>query len=90
MLRKQAIDPEISRHVLARVIDQVETIMTERPEHAVGEAGIIFIDILLVEIEQRVANGAHIADRQFLCLAIGKCLSGPTEPNTAAFAEGSL
>ncbi len=90
MICKQAIDPEISGHVLARVIDQIQTIVTKRPEHAVGEACIIFINILLVEIEQRVANGSHIADRQFLHLAIGKGLAGPPEPYASAFAERGL
>ncbi len=31
MLCKQAIDPEITRHVLAGVVDQVEPVMAERP-----------------------------------------------------------
>src|SRR5690606_17797641 len=32
MLCKQAIDPEISRHVLARVINKIKPIVAERPE----------------------------------------------------------
>src|SRR5690606_2216560 len=90
MLCKQAIDAKISSHILASVIDQVESIMAERPEHAVRKTCIIFVNVFLVEIEQRVAYRPHILDRQFLRLAGRERFSGPAKPYATAFAKRCL
>ena len=44
------VDPQIARQVAAGKFRQVQAVMQDRPQHAVGEAVIIFVEIRFREV----------------------------------------
>lgn len=87
MVREKAVDAEIARHVLARIIGQVEPVVAERPEHAVGKAGIVFVDVFAAEIRQRIGDLALLAEFRRSRLMRAARLARPAEPEAAALPQ---
>ena len=50
LLRKMIVDPQIAREVAAGEFGEIDTIVQDRPQHAVGEAIVVFLEVLLGEI----------------------------------------
>ena len=44
---EHAIDPHVAAGVGARILLQVDPVVKDRPQHAVGEAVVIFLDVVL-------------------------------------------
>ena len=80
------VHPEICGGVAFRQIGEVETIMTDRPQHAVGEAMVILLDIATRK------GGHREGDRSFCAkfrngFAFLASLARPAEPKSAACLE---
>ena len=78
------VDPQVGIEVLATVFHQVQAEVQQRPQRAVGEAGVIAIVFGPGQVHGRVADaavalGVHLRRR---C-----ALAAPAEPQPAAFGQ---
>src|SRR5580700_8056274 len=61
-----AVDPHVAGDVASRVADQRGPIMKKRPQHAIGEADIVFVVIPSCQVERRGGNVAvYLEGRRF-------------------------
>ena len=84
---ERTVHPEVARHVLAGELGQIEPVVAERPERAVGVARVVLVDILLGQIGDRIGDLAVVSNLEPLDLALTTGLSRPAEPETASFLE---
>ena len=78
------VHPEIAGQVAAIELGQVDAIMQHRPQHAVGEAVVIFLVVLLGEIGHH-ERALLALDRARPDLARGHDLAAPAEPDALHF-----
>ena len=80
------VDAEIGIDVAAREIGEIEPVVAHRPEHAIGEPVIIFVDVAAREVGDRVVDVtvALLVERW---LGLGRGLAGPAEPQAAGALE---
>ena len=87
LLREQPVDLTIGVVPVAIEGGEIQAVMKQRPERAIGEAAVIEIEILLVEIEGDVGDVAaaeHLRQRRRLL----RRFPAPAEPDAAGFAKG--
>src|SRR3954452_4056770 len=82
------VDTQIAGEIAARKLGEIEAVVQNRPEHAVGEAVVVFLVILLAEI------GHHITDVLSLDGACFHSVAGnipaPADPHAGAIAQCGL
>jgi hypothetical protein len=82
---KQRIDPQIAVQMIALVVDQVRAVMQQRPQRAVGEAGVELVVVGAAEVD------GGVVDRPVLrAMDLGTVrtdLAAPAEPQAAARAH---
>ena len=53
---EEAVDAEIAGHFLAAIFGKIQPVMADRPENTVGKAVVIFLDVGIGQIRQRVGD----------------------------------
>ena len=59
---EHAVDAHVAAGVGARVFLQVDPVVKDRPQHAVGEAVVIFLDVVFRQIDQDVGDLVDLDD----------------------------
>ena len=80
---EHAVDPHVAARVGARVLLEVDPVMKDRPQHAVGEAVVIFLDVGLRKIDQDIGDLVDFDDPRFAGRLVGD-LAAPAEPQAVA------
>ena len=76
---EHAIDAHVAAGVRARVFLQVDPVVKDGPQHAVGEAVVIFLDVVCRQIDENVSD---LVDVDCLRLAsAGSSATLPLQPN---------
>ena len=80
------IDPQVAAEVAAREFGEVEPVVQDRPQHAVGEAVVVFLVVLLGEV------GHHVAQAALVMVLVARSSirgdrSAPAEPEAAVLLE---
>ena len=86
LAREQRIDPLIGVTEAPLVVEEVEHVMAQRPQTAVGIAVVIILEFGLIDIDRGVAHLAasdHGRIRGFAAAG----LAAPSEPHAALFAQ---
>ena len=78
---EQLVDAQVARGVGAGIFLQINAIMEDRPEHAVGQAVVVFLIIDGREIDQRVRYLVHL-DRLRLRGRLVVDLAAPAKPES--------
>ena len=83
------IDPHVATGVHARVLLQVDPVVKDGPQHAVGEAVVIFLDVVCRQIDEDVSDPV---DLDYVRLAWGwvRDLAAPAEPHSVAIFQRGL
>src|SRR5690606_23242030 len=84
---EELVYAEITSHFAPAIFRQIQPVMADRPKDAVGETLIIFFDIKLGQIRQRIVDIAvcyHLQRADGVSLA---GLPGPSQPHPAACLE---
>ena len=50
--REEFVDAEIAAEIAAREFGEIEPVMQDRPQHAVGEAVVEFLVVVLAQIDR--------------------------------------
>jgi hypothetical protein len=83
---QHAVDAQIAGVVVAREFGEAEPVVHARPQHAVGEAEIIFLAIGVGQVDLLVADAAaHHRVRGAVRLLHDR--AAPAEPDAAALAQ---
>ena len=87
MRRELLVDAAVALEVAAVEVYERSAEMEERPEHPVGEAVVVLLEILLLQVERGVGD---VADRLDLRRGGGlrRGLAAPAEPDAARLIEG--
>ena len=87
--REMIIDTQITTQIPARELGEINSIMQDRPEHAIREAIVVFAVVLFGEIERDVGN---IVVHALLRGNLGACcdLSAPAKPYAGFLLECGL
>src|SRR5690349_17251408 len=88
LLRKPAVDVEIGGAFAPVEVGQVQAVMEQRPEGAIGVAVVIAGMILGRKIERCVGDPRLLYDRGRRALYAGAGPSAPPEPEPARCAQG--
>src|SRR5690606_30723491 len=79
------VDAQIAAEVTAREFRKIEPVMQDRPQHAVGEAVVIFVVIFLRQIGDDIGNLVGL-DGLGLQALVGNA-SAPAEPDAWMFLQ---
>ncbi len=81
MVREERVDPQVAREVRSAELGEVDAVVEDRPEHTVGETGVVF---LVVRGRQRRHDIGDVVadDRRGLDIGIVLDLAAPAEPKT--------
>ncbi len=83
------VDPLVALTEIAVVFGQIDAVVEQRPERAVGVAVVVFLDILRFEVD-RGSGDAVVALHVEVAGELLGFLSGPAEPDAAMFAQGGV
>ena len=72
------VDPHVAAGVRARVFLQVDPVVKDRPQHAVGEAVVIFLKVVRRQIDQDVGD---LVDLDACGSLGGSSVTLPLQPN---------
>ena len=86
---EQAVDADVAAGVSAGVLLQIDAVVEDRPQHAVGEAVVVFLDVVLRQINEDIGHLVDIDDLRFPIRLLGD-LAAPAEPHSVAIFERSL
>jgi hypothetical protein len=86
---EQTVDSHVAAGVGARIFLQVDPVMEDRPEHAVGEPIVIFLDVVGRQVDQDVRHLVDI-DRRRLGRRLFGHFAAPAEPYSVATLECGL
>ncbi len=86
MSGEEFIDAKIAAEIAAREFGQVEPVMQDRPQHAVGEAVVKFLVIVLAQIDGGVGDVVGLDDLGGLRIVV-RDTPAPAEPKPAAPAQ---
>src|SRR5262249_52839046 len=81
------MDAEVATEIAAAELCKVEPVMEDRPKHTVGEAVVIFLEILLRKIGQHIREARPFDQLRAYAIA-GNDRAAPAEPNATMFLEG--
>ncbi|OWK26379.1 hypothetical protein AJ87_03830 [Rhizobium yanglingense] len=87
---EKTVDAEIAGHLLAAVFGEIQTVVADRPENAVGKAVIVFFHIGIGQIRQCIGDVALLQPCKRLRLMLAARLSRPAHPYAAALFKGCL
>ena len=80
------VDAEIAAEIAAREFGKVEPVMQNRPQHAVGEAVVEFLVVVLAQIDGGVSDVVVFDDLGRPRIVVGRA-PAPAEPKSAALAQ---
>ncbi len=83
---KTGVHPRIAAGKIARDLGQVEPVMEQRPQGAVGETVVIFIYILGFQVDRRGCNPVFALEADMAGKLVG-LLARPAEPEAVALAQ---
>ncbi len=83
------VDPHVAARVGARVFLQVDPVVKDGPEHAVGETVVIFLNVVRPQIEQDVGDLVDF-DRPCFAGRLVRNLAAPAEPKPVSILQGCL
>ena len=86
---EHAIDAQVAAGVSAGIFLQVDAVVEDRPQHAVGEAVVILLDIVFRQVDENIVDLVHL-DRLRLADRLLGDLAAPAEPHPAAILERGL
>src|SRR4051794_7656804 len=84
------VDPHVAGKVAARELGQIEAIMQDRPEHAIGEAVVVFLVVLGVQTGRHELDVVVVDCRGLERIAFARDLAAPAEPHARPFAKRRL
>ncbi len=87
---EHAIDPQVAAGVGAGIFLQVDAVVKDRPEHAVGEAVVIFLDVVLRQVDEHIIDLVDLDRLRFAGRLLLRHLAAPAEPHAAAIFERRL
>src|SRR5690606_16694976 len=85
-LGEALVDPLVAAAETAVIFGEVDPVVEERPERPVGIAVIIFVDVLLLEVDRR-GGDAVLAMQVDLAGEFLGLLARPAEPDAAILPE---
>ena len=86
---EHAVDPDIAAGVGAGVFLQIDPVVKDRPQDAIGEAVVIFLNVVLRQINEDIGDLVDIDDLRLPVRLLGD-LAAPAEPHSVAILERSL
>ena len=89
LLGEQAVDAHVAALVGARIFLQVDAVVQHRPQHAVGEAVVVFLVVGFGEVDDRVFDAAALGSARRRRLLVAD-VAAPTEPDAGAVAQRGL
>ena len=89
---EERIDAEIAGDVLVLEVGEIEPVVKQRPEGAIGEAGVVFVDIALGQVDEGKLDVALLAPVDVELLGVGplRGVAGPAQPQPATLGEHGL
>ena len=84
-----AVDAHVAGKVRARIFREVDPVVQQRPQHAVGEAVVIFLMVVDVEIESDIADVAPLDDLRRSGRLLGDA-AAPAAPHALTPAQRRL
>ena len=84
---KAVVDPEIARQIAAGEFRQVLPVMQHRPQHPVGEAIVIFFEVLAYEVGDHIVRAVNTVMADLDIRGILHRLAAPAHPHTLIFLE---
>jgi hypothetical protein len=89
LAREVIIDTQIAAQIAARELGKVNAVVQDRPQHAIGEAVVVFLVVLLREIERDI--GDLVVHNLPRCdLGARGDLPAPAEPDAGRVLEGPV
>ena len=89
VIRKQAVDAYVAARVGARICLQVDPVMENGPEHAIGESGAIFLDVVVRQFDLDIGRFVDFQSSRFIGRLIGR-FAAPAKPNAVLILEHSF
>ena len=86
---EHAVDADVAAGVGAGVLLQIDPVVKDRPQHAVGEAVVIFLNVVLRQIDEDIGHLVDVDDLR-LPVRLLRDLAAPAEPHSVAIFERSL
>ncbi len=86
---EHAVDADIAAGVSAGIFLQIDPVVKDRPQHAVGEAVVIFLNVVLRQIDEDIGHLVDIDDLR-LPVRLLRDLAAPPEPHSVAIFERCL
>ena len=80
------VDAEIAAEIAPGEFRQIETIMQDRPQHAVGEAVVVFLVVVFGKVGDDILDVFVFDGLGFQFVSFGD-LAAPAEPDAAVFLE---
>src|SRR6266566_4123701 len=83
---EQIVDPQITGQIAAGKFGKIDAVMQDRPQHSVGKAVVIFLEVLATEISDDIGD---LVTDDFLQLDLGsgRHLPAPAEPDSRSALE---
>ena len=88
-IAEHPVDPHIAARVGARIFLQVDPVVKDGPEHAVGETVVIFLNVVRPQIEQDVGHLVDF-DRPSFAGGFVRNLAAPAEPKPVSILQRGL
>src|SRR4029077_6216768 len=86
---EHAVDADIAAGVSTRVLLQIDPVMKDRPQHAVGETVVIFLNVVLRQINEDIRHLVDINDLR-RPVRLLRDLAAPYAPHSVPIFERSL
>ena len=86
---EHAVDTDIPAGVSAGIFLQIDPVVKDRPQHAVGETVVIFLNVVLRQINEDIRHLVDINDLR-RPVRLLRDLAAPPEPHSVAIFERSL
>ena len=80
------VDAEIARHLAAGELHEVEPVMQDRPQHPIGEAVVVLLEVAPRDVGGDVGD-ARMLELANLLLALGHGAAAPAEPDALVALE---
>ena len=81
LLAEDAVHPLVAALIVALELGQIEPVVEQRPQRRIGIAVVIFLDLLLGEVDRPRGDAAIGLEME---LVVGADLARPAEPDAAA------
>jgi hypothetical protein len=90
LAREQLVHAPVAAQVAGLEMRQVQPVMEDRPQHAIGIAAIVGVMVVLAQVQLGQGDAAGLAEAQFTLAgrAAFDHLAAPAEPQAAGLLQG--